>query len=255
MKQQTIYYKDELNDDFSEPVKVTKTIDENYKYVKKGLLYKLKKFFLFRLIATPFAFLYCKIKFKRKIVNKKLLKKQKGYFLYGNHTQQGFDAFNPPMLTFPKESYEIVNPANLCVKVIGRFVPILGGLPLPDNLKAYRNFLDSIKFYSENKAVVIYPEAHIWPYYTKIRPFLSKSFKYPVELNKPTFCFTNVYVKRKFSKKPKIITYIDGPFYGNGKTLKEKQEDLRNQVYFAMVKRSELNNYEYIKYVKEKTND
>lgn len=256
-KQETkiIYFKDEINDEFSGFVSETKKIDKNYKYINNNFFYKIKEFFAYRIIATPIAFLYDKIKFRRKIVNKKILKKVKGAFIYGNHTQTIYDAFNPPILVFPKKNYTIVNPANLGIKFIGKFVPILGGLPVPDDLASYKNFLNAVKHFSNKSFITIYPEAHIWPYYTSIRPFSSKSFKYPIEFNKPAFCFTNVYVKRKFSNKPKIVTYIDGPFYAEGDNLKEKQEDLRNKIYTNMLERSKLNNIEVIKYIKENTND
>ena len=81
-----VYYQDELNDDFSghkiKPVK----IDKNYKYIHKNIFWNLASFVVYRIIATPLAFLYARFKFKLKIVNKRLLKKckNKGYFLYIN---------------------------------------------------------------------------------------------------------------------------------------------------------------------------
>ena len=105
----------------------------------------------------------------------------------------------------------------------------------------------------KNCSITIYPEAHIWPYYTKIRPFKSVSFKYPVEMKKPVFCITNTYQKRgKDKDKVRIVSYIDGPFYPdeNLETVREQKEDLRNRVYETMVKKSRNSNIEIIKYVK-----
>ena len=116
-----------------------------------------------------------------------------------------------------------------------------------------KNFLETIAQRIEKKSsITIYPEAHIWPYYTKIRPFKSVSFKYPVKYDAPAFCITNTYQSYgKKKRKIKIISYIDGPFWIN-KTLtpKEQQEDLRNRVYQAMVERSQNSNIEYIEYRK-----
>ena len=66
-------------------------------------------------------------------------------------------------------------------------------------------------------------------------------------MNSPVFAFTNVYQKRKHSSKPKMITYIDGPFYPNlDLDQKERIEDLRDKVYNAMVERSnKYSTYEY----------
>lgn len=131
---------------------------------------------------------------------------------------------------------------------------MLGALPVPDNKQAAKNFLNKITKVIEDKhSITIYPEAHIWPYYTKIRPFKSVSFKYPAKLNSPVFCITNTYKQYKNKKnKVQIVTYIDGPFLPNNELeLKENQEELRNKVYDTMVQRSKNSNIEYIKYIKE----
>ena len=118
--------------------------------------------------------------------------------------------------------------------------------------KVFNTYFD----YDQNKNVIsIYPEAHVWPYYSKIRNFSSTSFKYPVKLNKPVFVFTTTYKKRKY-RRPKIIVYIDGPFYSDQKlSLKKSQEELRNKVYNTMCLRSKNTDVEYYKYIKDESND
>lgn len=250
-----IYYQDELNDDFSLDEIEPKQIDENYCYVHKSFFKKLTHFFWYRIVFTPIAFFHTKIFFKNKIVNKKILKeyKKSGYFLYGNHTQNIADAYIPNMITFPKDSYMIVHRNNVSMPILGKITPSLGALPIPDNnLKAYRNFLNAIETrLKQNACIVIYPEAHIWPYYTKIRPFVDTSFHYPIKYDVPSFCLTNTYQKRKFLKKPKIVTYIDGPFFPNKDlSISEQKKDLRDRIYKCMVERSKLSNVEYIEYKK-----
>ena len=100
---------------------------------------------------------------------------------------------------------------------------------------------------------MIYPEAHIWPFYTKIRPFTESSFRYPIQNKCPVMCFTNTYQKRKLGKKAKIVTYIDGPFYADS-SLKGKAQkvELRNRVYDAMVERSRNNTLVLATYIKKK---
>ena len=92
---------------------------------------------------------------------------------------------------------------------------------------------------------------HIWPYYTKIRPFKDASFRYPQILNKPVFTLTNTYQKRHHGKTPTIVTYIDGPFYPEGDNAKEIRKKLRDLCYNQMVKRSELNTAFLVKYIKK----
>ena len=57
--------------------------------------------------------------------------------------------------------------------------------------------------------------------------------------------------KRRFSKNPKMVTYVDGPFFADENlSPKEKRRSLRNQVFETMCERSKLNEVELIKYEK-----
>ena len=254
-----IYYKDELNDEFAGDNLKPKVIDENYIYLPKGIWKKFTRFFWYRIVATPLAFLYMKFGWHHKIIGKKNFKKyrKQAVFVYGNHTHNMADAFIPSMVSTPQDAFVIVNPNNLSIPVIGHIVPSLGGIPLPINQKAMRNFNKCITRRVEQKRfIMIYPEAHIWPFYTKIRPYVSLSFSYPIHYKAPAFALTNTYVKRKFGKKPRIITYIDGPFYPDkGLSLKEARENLRDKVYNQHVLRSKNSNYEYIKYIKKEVEE
>lgn len=250
-----IFYENELNDEFSSAKIKAKKIDKNYKYIHTSFFKKFTHFFWYRIIAFPLAKIYLFFKFRHKIINRKVLKqyKKQGYFLYANHTQPTADALIPTMVAFSKQVYVIVHPNNVSMPILGKITPSLGALPLPDDLEASRNFIKAIDTrIKEKKVIMIYPEAHIWPYYTKIRNFADTSFRYPIKYQAPTFCFTNTYQKRKHSSKVKLITYVDGPFFPNTKLDEIAQkEDLRNQVYSAMVKRSKLSTYEKIIYKKK----
>ena len=58
------------------------------------------------------------------------------------------------------------------------------------------------------------------------------------------FVLTNCYQKRKFSKKPKILTFVDGPFYPNTfLNENEAAKILREIAYNTMCNRSELLTY------------
>lgn len=257
MRDKVIYYTDELNDDFAGNNIVQKKVPSNFVYVNEGYIHKILSFILYNIIARPIAFLYVKLVFSQRFKNKKVLKKVKntGYFVYGNHTQGVMDAFLPSIFTFPKKDYIIVNPDAVSIKGIKTLVMMLGGLPTPSTLNSSKNFLEAIKKrIDEKNVVVIYPEAHIWPYYSDVRSFNDTSFKYPYNLEVPSFSFTNVYRKRffKFIKRPKVVTYIDGPFYVD-KNLPKKEaiRKIRDEVYNSMKKRiNEKEKYEYIKYIK-----
>ena len=251
-----IYYEDELNDEFSKSSIEPRIIDEKYKYVHKNPLWNLCSFVLQNILSVPIKILYAKIKFRIKYIGKEKIKpyRNEGYFIYGNHTQPFADTFIPSIPMYPKRNFLIVNPVNISLKGTGTLVEMLGAMPIPSNKSAMKNFLEAIKQkINKGYAITIYPEAHIWPYYTKIRPFKDVSFKYPVQLEKPAFCITNTYQSYgKNNKKIKIVSYIDGPFFPNKElTLKEQQKELRNKIYNCMDERSKNSNIEHIKYIKK----
>ena len=255
-EQEVIYYSDELNDEFSTAQIVAKPIDGSWKYIRNRVL----SFFWYRIIATPIAFFYTKIKYRHKIVGKEKLKgfEKSGYFVYGNHTQILGDPLIPTFVCFPKKAYIIVHANNVSMPYLGRVTPYMGGLPLPDDMAATRNFSAAIeKRIDQGGAVFIYPEAHIWPYYTKIRPFGDGSFSYPIKHGTPTFCFTNTYQQKGKRKHPRIVTYIDGPFYPDSSLPMRKQRRLlRTEVYMTMCERAKRSDVEWIKYVpKEEKED
>lgn len=98
--------------------------------------------------------------------------------------------------------------------------------------------------------MTIYPEAHIWPYYTGIRPFKAVSFQYPVKLKCPVFALTNTYHRMgRKGGEAGIVTYIDGPFFADESlNPREARQRLRDKVYFCMLERSRESDYEYIEY-------
>ena len=254
----TIVYTDELNDEFSRAKITPRKIDGKYKYLHDNVFWDMTYFFWYRIFATPLAYIYDKVKLHHKFENKQILKKFKnvGYFLYGNHTQETADAFIPNMAVFPKRAFVVVHPNNVSMPVMGKLTPFMGALPIPGDMASSRNFMNALeKKILENRCVVIYPEAHIWPYYTGIRPFPATSFRYTVRFDAPAFCMTTTYHKRKRGDKPRAVTYIDGPFYRKPElSPKEQEQDLRDRIYDKMCERAKNNTYEYIKYVRGENN-
>ncbi len=258
-KRKVIYYNDELNDEFSLAQITPQKIDGGYVYVYGSAFKKFTRVFWYDIVAKPIGLLYTKLAFHHKIVGAEVLRKyrKKAYFIYGNHTQDIADAFIPSMLNIRKSVYVIVHPNNVSMPILGRITPSLGALPLPDGKEAYRSFLAAIETrVSQGCAVTVYPEAHIWPYYTGIRPFKDVSFSYPVKLKTPVFCFTNTYQRRRFGKKPRIVTYVDGPFFADETlTPREQKAALRDIVYNKMCERAKSSTVEVIKYIKAEDKD
>lgn len=256
-----IYFNDELNDEFSKAKIIPRKIDGRFKY-NKSAFWEFWSFLIQNVLSMPIKILYLKIKFNHKYIGTEKIKKYRkdGFFIYSNHTQAFSDTFTPSVAVYPKRNFLIVNPANISLKGTGWLVELLGAIPIPEGIEAYKNFLNRIKNrIDKGYSISIYPEAHIWPYYTKIRPFKDVSFKYPVQLNTPVFCITNTYqegqnLKNKLKKKITMVSYIDGPFFpDNSLNKKEAQEKLRDEVYKKMCERSKNNNVEKIIYKKKKS--
>ena len=249
----TFFYRDELNDDFAKIQIRPKNIDEKFKY-SHGKVYWFFAI-LIRFFVIPILYVVSKICYGTTIKNKKVLKKLKnrGYFIYSNHTT-AFDPINHACLVNPtKYSLIIASVDALSIKGIGWLVHLFGAIPVPNNLKMYKNFSQCLKYNIEKKhKIVIYPEAHIWPYYTDIRPFKSVSFRYPVELNAPIVVSTTTIKRRKFFHTPKLIITLSNPIFPNKDlTFKEQINDLRNKTYEIMKAVSENSEkYEYYHYEK-----
>lgn len=251
-KRQTIYYTS-FADDVVTSKNQNMQLPKDYEWVRKGLVEKIKYKVWYSVIFIVATF-YTKCILHIKVRNRKVLKESKntGYFVYANHTQPTGDAFAPAWICRGKRINTIVSPANLGIPVLGRILPYVGALPIPGDIKGMKLFTEAIETRVKQKqAIIIYPEAHVWPYYTKIRPFPATSFRYPVEQNAPVFCMTTTYQKRHISQKPKITIYIDGPFVSNAsQSRKEQRELLCEEIYTCMCRRSENSNYSYYEYVK-----
>lgn len=246
-----IFYYKTFEDDFINTSNEEYKLKENYKWINANIFYRILSFLLYLLVLV-FSFIYTKLFLRVTIKNKKILKGEKGYFLYCNHTQMLGDVFNPFLISFPHHPYIICSQANLGIPILGKILPLGGALPIPNNIKDLLKFTDAISYYGKKHPIVIYPEAHLWPYATFIRDFKASSFHYPINENKKVFTATTTYTKSKIFKKPKITIYIDGPFEKEENlTKKENINKIKDEVYKTMVKRSKLNNYEYITYKKK----
>ena len=248
MSKDKIRYYSSFSDDFFQTDKEYK-LPENYQWIKSGFRFKFLSAITYSL-ALIFSNIYCRLFLHVKIKGAKKLRREKGgFFLYGNHTQPIGDVFNPALACFPKRIYTVVSAANMYLPVIGKILPYLGALPIPDSLNGMKKFTDALeRRIKSGHPIIIYPEAHLWEYYTDIRPFLETSFKYPVNLDMPVYCMTTTYQKRKHAKKPKIIIYIDGPVNIFGDTKKQRTVNLRDAVYAKMKERALNSNCNYICY-------
>ena len=256
--ERVFYYTSEEDDPIKtdeQKNKVEVGLPEGYEFIPKNPLVKLYSALLFQIFKL-FGQYYERGYWQAKFYGREKLKKARGtgYVLYANHTNPFHDVFGPA-LAADRRIFTIISPVNLKVPGIGKVLPYIGGLPLgktPEEKKAFNDAVD--ERLRQKKCLVIYPEAHVWPYTTKVRKFPAgdRSFKYAVRNNLPIFTMTTTYHKRKDKKRgdlPRMDVYVDGPFYPDPKkTEDENRTDLAKKAYDSMVKYSKKNSYEYFRY-------
>ena len=232
-------------------------LPEGYQFIPKNPLVRAYSAVLFRGFKM-FARYYASAYLHMKIVGREKLKKArgKGYVIYANHTNPYHDAFSPALVA-DRRIFTVISPVNLKIPGIGKYLPYIGGMPLGGTAEEKQAFNAAVdKRLAQKKCLVIYPEAHVWPYYTGIRKFPAgdKSFKYAVRNNLPVFTMTTTYHRSrvKGQARPDMIVYVDGPFYPEeGLSEDENRAKLAQQAYDSMVKWSKKNTYEYFKYEKK----
>ncbi len=205
-------------------------------------------------LSAAFGMLLSRFSQHARIVNGHLLKEcRTGYFLYGNHTQPLGDVFTPARYVFPKRMYAVAGAANYGIPVIGKLLPFMGALAVPGNMSQMKEFLDSLQYHiAHGRPIIVYPEAHVWPYCTFIRPFEATSFRFPVLCHAPAYCMTTTYQRRRRGKKPRVTVYIDGPFTADPSlSSKAAQRKLHDEIADCMKRRSAESTYEYIRYEKK----
>ena len=258
-KTKTIYWSDELNDDFDEICLPRPSVPKNYKYCRTNPITNFLSGFLYHIIARPIIglILICEgIKYKnKKVLNKT---KGKGAFIFSNHVSfSDVIKFQP----FSKKRVNVLGYSDsLSMPIVKHICRTLGYIPLPlvDDTENIKKMEESFDFYINKKKqhILIYPEAHIWPYYTKIRHFKFSSFIYPAKCKAPIIPAVAVWRKSKITKRPKQTVIFANPIFP-----RDEFSDIENRDYLYSRCIEEMNKiaeyhkqYEYIKYIKKEEN-
>lgn len=256
MRTKTVYYSDPMTDDFATLNIHTKPVGAGFPFVRKGFLWRFTESLLYYLVAAPIIWVISKIYLGLRFENRNSLRQLKdtGYFLYGNHTR-ALDAFLPALSAFPKKAYVVSNPDAVSLPGLQWLVLMLGVIPIPNQFSGMRQFMETISHRcQEGNCIAIFPEAHIWPFCTQIRPFSDISFRYPIRENVPIVAMVTTYRRRRglfhFLRRPAMTVTFSAPIYPRKDlTPKQAQEDLRTRVYDFMVETaSTKENITYIHY-------
>ena len=259
-EERVFYYVSEEDDPIQtdeQEKKIKVGLPEGYEFIPKNPFVKLYSAVLYRGFKV-FARYYAKSYLHMTVKGREKLKKArgKGYVIYANHTNPFHDAFSPALVA-DRRIFTIISPVNLKLPGIGKYLPYIGGLPLGGTLEEKIAFNEAVdKRLDQKNCLVIYPEAHVWPYYTGIRKFPAgdKSFKYAVRNNLPIYTMTTTYHKSKVKgqERPDMTVYVDGPFYPDTKLSdEENRAKLAKEAYESMVKYSKKNSYKYFEYIKK----
>lgn len=250
MRREKVRFYSGFDEDFSETANQAFTLPEGYRFVRTDLGSRLLSGLIYG-AALAFSAVYCRLVLHMRVKGRACLRgARSGFYIYGNHTQPFGDVFIPALCAFPRRIYTVVSPANYGIPVIGKLLPFLGALPLISSVHGYRELLRAMeRRLDAGHPIVLYPEAHVWEYYTGIRPFPEAAFGYPVKFDKLVFAMTTTYQKSKLFRRPRMTVWLDGPFVGEGETAKQKAASLHDTVYHTMLKRSKSSNCAYIRYL------
>lgn len=256
-ERKTIYYKDERNDDFAGTSINSCEVDGSYRYIHKNPIWRAVAFFLYYAFALPLVWFFERVILRVRFVNKKAVKKcrTQHYFLYGNHTGW-YDAFTPNLISAPTRCRIIVSPDTVSIKGLRTLVEMFGAIPTPTTVRAMRNFNSAIEHHRKSSNITVFPEAHIWPYYTGVRSFPDVSFTYPVRSGAPVIAFFTAYTPPKgflaCFRPANMTVYVSDPIYPNtALPPHEARAELRDKVYEFMSEKSRLSTYEVYNYVKQ----
>lgn len=203
---------------------------------------------------------YCTFALHLRVKNRRLLRRARakgGYVLYANHTQPFGDPCMQLLATFPNRSYVLASASNLGIPVIGRLLPRLGVVPVPHTLGGLKRLGELAgEIVGSGHPLVIFPEAHVWPWCGFVRPLPPAAFSFPVECGAPSYCMTTTYQRRRFGSKPRVTLYIDGPFEPDASLPKRAQKEwLHDEVQRCMAERSKASTYEYVRYERAEESD
>ncbi|ETY74417.1 lysophospholipid acyltransferase family protein [Lactiplantibacillus fabifermentans] len=207
--------------------------------------------FMIRHLAGHLAWLYVKGWWRPRIIGR--LPPQGAYVLYANHTQPTADVLLPLVVGGAQRFNALISPANLKVPIVGPWLPWAGGLALPATGRQLAQLTQLVTQRLQNQQfLMLYPESHVWPYYTQIRPFNVSAFHFPVASHVPAYVMTTTYQAPRHHR-PQVTVFIDGPFWPDEqRPRKVQQHQLSQQVRTCMQHRAEASTYQYVQYEQQR---
>lgn len=221
---------------------IEREIDENYKFINKNIFFRLTGR-LFRRLGISLLGPWIKHRYKLQIVGKQNIKlvRRKGVVVTVNHVHN----FDTPLiitrLLRHRKCYFVTLKDNVNLPFLGFILRAMGGIPIPSSMKAMPIFEDTINSLLEKKkAVIICPEASLWPYYRDVRPFKKGAFRFAVKNNVPVLPVVMSFRRklRRFQKNNKnkkykyyFTVHIGQPIYPDNNLTTSKIKDLTDRTF------------------------
>ncbi len=194
-------------------------VDEHYRFVNRSLPFRLGSNLLFYGIAVPVLSIASRLVFGLKIIGKKNLRYIKGGAVTVTNHVHLLDSPMVACTLFPRKPLFASLKSNFEIPVVRRLVRILGGVPIPESPKALGAFMEAMRAQLQRGRIVhFYPEASLWPWHDKLRPFKNGAFHLAVKSGVPivpmVFTFRKPgWLVSKLRKKPLVTLTIGAPEY------------------------------------------
>lgn len=211
-------------------------LTDDYEYIVNDPIFNFFSDLIFYII-TPILWIFNKVMFGFEIEGiEKLRKISGGKITISNHIHP-MDCTMNGIINFPERTYFPTLATNFKIPFIRHLIRILYAIPIPKKLKQKEEFFNQInEALLSGKTVHMYPEAALWPYYEKIRPFKKGAFKMAVTANCPIVPILYKFeeptgIFALYKKKKCIHAQILEPVYPNQDLeLNDRVDDLLQRV-------------------------
>lgn len=217
-------------------------INQNYNYIEEGKIFNFFSDLLYYLIAIPILSIVNKIVYDLKIEGRENIKNLEcGAISVSNHVLF-LDCSMVGLALKNKRIYYTSLESTYKMPFVRKLIRFLRAIPIPEGIKNKENFIRAInKALKQGRIIHLYPEAALWPYYSKIRKFKNGAFKLAVENEVPIIPIVITFrnpsgIRRILKKKQDVTLKILKPIknINKDKTTKQNIEELKNQVHKVM---------------------
>ena len=215
-------------------------IDDDFDFVNDSFLFNTFSNLLY-MIAYPLLLFITKFFYGFKIEGKENIENiTTGKVTVSNHVHP-LDCTMVGLANVPKKTFFTSLETNFKIPIVRKIIKLLNTVPIPQNIKYTKAFMESIdELLENNKTVHFYPEGSLWPHYDKIRHFKNGAFDFAVRNNVPVVPMVIKFNKPKkinnlVKTRTTITLVIQKPLYPN-RLLNKKDAilDLKERTYKSM---------------------